>query len=127
MSWQSKKLNRVTKSPLASEALAVNEAADAGYLISSMLAEILKLAKLPMVHCFTDSKSLVENIASTKVVSDRRLRVDVARLRQMIERREVCLHWVEGSDQIADSLTKRGASFTKLFEVLTRCSMHIHY
>ena len=127
VSWQSKKLNRVTKSPLASEALAVNEAADAGFLVSSMLAEILNLVKLPVVHCFTDSKSLVENIASTKVVSDRRLRVDVARLRQMIERSEVDLHWVEGSDQIADSLTKRGASFAKLFEVLTRSSLHVQY
>ena len=56
ISWQSKKLNRVTKSPLASEALSVNEAADTGYLISSMLAEILNLSSLPVVHCFTDSK-----------------------------------------------------------------------
>ena len=127
ISWQSKKLNRVTKSPLASEALAVNEAADTGYLIASMLTEMLNLSSLPVVHCFTDSKSLVENLESTKVVSDKRLRVDVARLRQMVERKEVCLHWVEGCDQIADSLTKRGASFQKLFEVLKESKLHIDY
>ena len=35
--WQSKKLDRVTKSPLASEASAVGEAADAGYFIASLM------------------------------------------------------------------------------------------
>ena len=34
ISWQSKKLNRVTKSSLASEALALSEAADAGFLMA---------------------------------------------------------------------------------------------
>lgn len=127
ISWQSKKLDRVTKSPLASEALAVNEAADTGYLVATMLAEMLNLPSLPIVHCFTDSKSLVDNVESTKVVSDKRLRVDVARLRQMIGRNEVVLHWVEGCNQIADSLTKRGASFSKLFEVLSESKLHVSY
>ena len=79
------------------------------------------------MHCFTGSKYLVDNIASTKVVSDKRLRVDVARLRQMIDEKEVVLHWVEGKNQIADSLTKRGASFSKLFEVLTESNLHINF
>ena len=127
VSWQSKKLDRNTKNPLASEALAVNEAADTGYLIASMMAEIMNLPKLPIIQCFTDSKSLVENLKSTKAVSDKRLRVDVARLRQMIDRNEVCLHWVEGCNQIADSLKKRGAPFSKLFEVLNRSLLHVNY
>ena len=70
---------------------------------------------------------MVENLESTKVVSDKRLRVDVACLRQMVERKEVCLHWVKGCDQIADSLTKRGASFHKLFEVLKESKLHVNF
>ena len=89
--WQSKKLVRVTKSPLASETSAAGEAADAGFSVASMLAEILKKPQLPTVHCFTDSKSLVENAMNTKMPSDRKLRVDVSRLRQMIENDEITL------------------------------------
>ena len=105
----------------------MNEAADTGYLIASMMAEIMNLPKLPIIQCITDSKSLVENLKSTKAVSDKRLRVDVARLRQMIDRNEVCLHWVEGCNQIADSLKKHGAPFSKLFEVLNRSLLHVNY
>ena len=93
--WQSKKLVRVTKSPLASETSAAGEAADAGFFVASMLAEILKKPQLPTVHCFTDSKSLVENAMNTKMPSDRKLRVDMSRLRQMIENDEITLSWVE--------------------------------
>ena len=41
ISWQSKKLDRATKSPLASEALALGEAADAGFLISFLVSSPL--------------------------------------------------------------------------------------
>ena len=43
ISWQSKKLRRVTKSPLASETLALSDAADGGYLISTLLQETFRL------------------------------------------------------------------------------------
>ena len=88
-----------------------------------MLTEMLHLCKIPVVHCYTDSKSLIENVISTKIPSDRRLRVDVARLREMCNSGEVELHWVNGRDQIADSLTKRGASYHKLFDVLSKSSL----
>ena len=37
ISWQSKKLNRVTKSPLASETLVLNEGTDAGFLVAALV------------------------------------------------------------------------------------------
>ena len=37
VTWQSKKLARVTKSPLASEALALGEGVDAGYLVAAII------------------------------------------------------------------------------------------
>ena len=68
---------------------------------------------------------MIENVVSTKIPSDRRLRVDVARLREMCNSDEVELHWVNGKDQIADNLTKRGASYYKLFDVLTKSSLSV--
>ena len=40
ITWRSKKLERVTKSPLASETMALAEAADAGHFVSMMIKEI---------------------------------------------------------------------------------------
>ena len=80
ISWKSKKLDRVTKSPLALEALALSEAADAGFLISSLVHDVFGLSSLPVIQCNTDNASLYETLWSTKVISDKRLKVDVARL-----------------------------------------------
>ena len=118
ISWQSKKLERVTKSPLASEASALGEAADAGFLVSSLVQEIFGLSSLPPVHCFTDNGSLTSALETSTIISDRRLRVDIGRLREMVLKKEIVVFWVEGKMQLADSLTKRGASTFRLLEVL---------
>ena len=50
INWQYKKLNRVIKSPLASEALPVNEDADARFLVAALLQEIFKLSFLYLLN-----------------------------------------------------------------------------
>ena len=87
--WKSKKLNRVTKSPLASETMAVNEAADSRFLIAMMVAEVFNLSKRPDVTCTTDCKSLIDALSTTHLLQDTRLLVDVARLREMVKLKEV--------------------------------------
>lgn len=116
--WQSKKLNRVTKSPLASETLALSEAADAGFLISAMIQEIFQIPFLPEVECYTDNNSLNDTLKTTNVITDRRLRVDIARIREMVKQREIKVKWINGRQQIADCLTKYGASTVKMLETL---------
>ena len=54
----------------------------------------------------------------TNVILDKRLRVDIAALREMHEKNEFMLHWIECSQQLADALTKKGASKTKLLQAL---------
>ena len=116
--WQSKKLTRVTKSPLASETLELAEGADAGFLIAAMIKEVFNLTKLPEIICSTDSKSLTEFLKTSHVIQDTRLRVDVARIREMLKLKEICVKWVPNEIQLADPLTKAGASSAKLLEVL---------
>ena len=118
INWQSKRLNRVTKSPLASETLALSEGADAGFLVSSLVQEVFNLPSLPLVKCYTDNRSLTDTLVTTRVISDRRLRVDVARLREMVAENEITVSWIDGKRQVADALTKRGASSVSLVEVL---------
>lgn len=116
--WSSKKLKRVTKSPLASEASILTDAADAGFLASKMVQELFGLMYVPCVTSKTDSKSLWDHLNTTKVTSDARLRVDVACIREMIKLGEIKVDWVEKSLQLADCLTKAGASSSSLLDVL---------
>jgi hypothetical protein len=54
IAWKSKKIERVTKSPLASEVSAIADAADAGHLVAEMIKELYKLQKTPqnsVVYC----------------------------------------------------------------------------
>ena len=71
ISWQSKKLNRVTISSLASETpLASNEGAGAGFLVTALVQEIFKPSFLPSVECYTDNSSLEEIIHTLNIISD---------------------------------------------------------
>ena len=116
--WQSKKLNRVTKSPLASETMELAEAADAGFLIASMTKEVFGLEVPPTIECLTDSLSLTEFLKTSHIIQDTRLRVDIARIREMLELNEIQVKWVCSENQIADPMTKAGASANKLLKAL---------
>ena len=116
--WQSKKLKRITKSPLASETLAFGEGADAGILMSNVIQEVCRLKNKPEVICYTDGKSLKTHLGTSNTVEDMSLRTNMARLRQMIEMKEICAEWVPGKNQLADCLTKKTASSDHLLGVL---------
>ena len=116
--WSSKKLDRITKSPIASETLALCEGADSAYLVASMIQEIFILPQLPKIICYIDNASLFETLKTSRSTSDRRLRVDIARLRDMTEKEEIEVRWVPGCNQIADPLTKNGASSELLLDIL---------
>ena len=68
--------------------------------------------------CFTDSKSLIDHLQTSHVIQDSRLRVDVARIKEMIELKECEVKWICNEKQLADPLTKAGASPNRLLEVL---------
>ena len=55
---------------------------------------------------------------SSKVIQDLRLRVDIARLREMVKLGEIEVQWVDKTVQLADPLTKYGASAVHLMDVL---------
>ena len=121
--WQSKKLKRVTKSPLASETHALGEAADAALLIANLIVEIYHLDQLPKITCYTDSKSLRDALHTSNTLEDMSLRVNVARLREMVNLEEITVKWIHGNQQLADVMTKRGASADGLLRVLSNSTL----
>ena len=60
----------------------------------------------------------MDTLNSDNLVKDRRLRVDIARIKEMIVLNEINVSWVKGCDQISDCLTKSGASTQSLLDIL---------
>ena len=118
ISWASRKLKRVVKSTLAAETLAATEAVDSAFMISKILCEILDEDNNREIVVHTDNKSLYDTVRTSNVATDKRLRVDIAYLRETLEKDNVSFKWIESSGQIADALTKQGASKAKLLDVL---------
>ena len=61
ISWRSKKLERITKSPLATEISAIADAADNGHLISEMVKEIFCLEMNPPIEIIEGSPEFKED------------------------------------------------------------------
>lgn len=120
LAWSSAKIKRIARSTLAAECMALQDGADAAVLLSSLISEALYGGSEPVnVVCFTDSRGLYRALYSTKTVQDERLRIDIARLKQMMEEQEVSqICWIDGSQQLADCLTKRTTSRNVLLDVL---------
>ena len=113
LSWQSKKIRRVCKSTLAAESWAMVEAVECADFVSKQLSET-ELKKEFKLVCLTDCKSLYDAIHTTNNLVDKGLRIPVACLRQRIEYQEISVHWVGTKLQLADPLTKAGASSSLL-------------
>ena len=92
--WQTKKIRRVVKSTLAAEALALLDGAEEATHISSLISELFNVKKLE-IKCLVDNKGLVEALYSNKQVEGKRLRVEIAALKEMIETQEIAgVDWV---------------------------------
>ena len=106
------------KSTLAAETLALLDCAEAGVYLANIIAELTSSCPID-VNCFVDNKSLVESLYSSKHVEDWRLRLDMAVIRDMLDRGELHrVSWVDTASQLADCLTKRGASTQRLRDAI---------
>ncbi|VDI62952.1 Hypothetical predicted protein [Mytilus galloprovincialis] len=122
ITWQSKRIRRVARSTLAAETLAMADAIDSGIFIASLYTELMygkaDPTQLP-ITCLTDCHSLWDAIKSTKQVSEKRLRLEISSIRELIQMHQiVSVKWIETKHQLADCLTKKGASCHNLLRAL---------
>ena len=122
--WRSKKIDRVVTAPFAAELLATVDAVNNCKYLATILYTITG-RKLSSVTCYTDSKSLVDNLYSTHQLDDRQQRLDIGVLKQNLTSDEfggakLIIKWVKGSDQLADAMTKRGVNPYNLRAALDR-------
>ena len=120
LAWQSKRIRRVVNNTLAAETLTVVEAAEASVFIAKCFA-ILVASDSPgfPISIMSDNKSLVDNLHTTTSIENKRLRIDVGVLRDMLDRKEILqVKWIPTKFQVANALTKKGCSSTYLCKVL---------
>ena len=119
ISWSSTKCRRVVRSTLGAETLAAVEAADSSIMCMRLLEEVLGRKRGEIrIELHTDNKSLYDALSTSNMLTDKRLRVDMAALREMNDKGEIIFRWISSSNQLADVLTKRGSSKQKLLDVL---------
>ena len=121
------KICRVVRSTLAAETLSLVDALDTAMYLGFLLSEVIfngSRKNVIPIDCYIDNKSLHDNIYSTKMVSEKRLRVDIASIKQMMERGEISqVIWINTGCQISDCLTKHGASSIKLMQIIKEGAM----
>jgi hypothetical protein len=116
--WQSRKVRRVVKSTIAAECLAAVEAAEMAIYISALLKDMLQSKTTIKTYVFSDNKNLVSATHSSTNIEDRRLVIDISVLRDLLSRQELTdLLWVSTENQLANALTKQGASDKLLINV----------
>ena len=116
--WESRKIRRVVKSTLAAETLAAADAIDNAYYLGQILSQVLFDNKKEIhIELYVDNKSLHDNVFSVKNVAEKRLRIDIAAIKELVTEEKLNVNWVETKCQLADGLTKKGVNPIKISNV----------
>ena len=120
LDWHAGKIKRVVRSTLAAETLSLVEGLESGIYHRILLSELTgKKPEKFEIRAIIDNKSCVQALRSTSQVEDKRLRIEIGEIKELIQDKQVQeVSWVAGSAQIADVLTKAGASGLKLLDIL---------
>ena len=89
ISWQCKHIEHIVHSTLAAETIAMMHGVEPAVYISVLLKELHpQLNNIP-IEIYTDSKPLYDALKSQKYVSDKRLRIDIGALKEMLHNKEI--------------------------------------
>ena len=119
--WKSKQLKRVVHSSMAAEAMSCEEAISEIYQLRHMLRQMhgKQADKIPAIS-IVDCQDLVDSVHSLRPVEDKRLMGTIVEIKQAIVLDNTIqeLRHVEKTKQVADGLTKPGASCQELLRIL---------
>ena len=103
------------------------KAVDMAYYLGYILSQVLYNADTNVIpiELVVDNYSLYENVYSTKNVTEKRLRIDLAILKQMIHEGDLKIMWTDSKGQLADVLTKRGVNSFKLMKAFEIRSLNL--
>ena len=117
IAWQSHRIKIIVNSTLPAEAMAPNETSGNAFWIRCIINEIFPVIAIPVI-CLKDSKTLYHTVKPSKQIADKRLSIDLAKIKEKYENQEIKnIIWISKEKQIANSLTKNCASCEKLIQI----------
>ncbi len=122
--WKCNKINRVTSSTLAAEAISMHRAMDAAiatkWCLKAMLGDHFPFP----VKLIVDNRDAFEAVHSATDVAERRLRREIGAVKSELKQGSIDkLVWVPGDMQVADILTKKGVNPISIREILHKGKM----
>ena len=119
--WKSKQIQNVCHSAKEAETRNIMKVVDTAVYLSEQLAVLLfgtQQQRIPVL-VYTDSKPLLDSIASSKQVEQKLLRNTMTDLKKKLENDIVSRYsWIETKSMTADILTKEGANIENILEVV---------
>ena len=118
VSWSSNKIKRKVHSVFGAETLACMDATAEAVFVRQLLSEILyqdpKKQIIPITS-LVDSRQLYDQVQSTGSCKDKRVRLDIAELREEVTNGTIkAINWVPTESMLADALTKKGVCCREL-------------
>lgn len=111
----------MVRSTLAGETLALADAIDTGIYLATLYTELTSQADssgIPIVG-ITDCKLLYGAVKSTKCVTEKCLRLEISCSKELIDSKQIKELVLSSTEkQLADCLTKHGASPISLLQAL---------
>ena len=120
ISWRSTRVRRVARSTLAAESLAFADGMDTASFVAKIAMEFQMIKPDSSTLAITDSRSLYDAANTSTQISDRRLRVEISAIRDAKDKGEIEILWTSKDNQLADVLTKKGASPSSILEAIGR-------
>ena len=93
--WNSSKIKRVVRSTIAAETLYLADRWDVSIYINRSLESIVEHRKRREVIAYTDNQSLYDAGHNKKQTLEKRLLVDTAAIREMVERNYINVSWIK--------------------------------
>lgn len=124
LAWRACKLQRVVQSTIAAETLSLLNGLGEAINLQNQINDLMNLS-VPII-AYVDNRSVYHAVYTTSLVGDHALRREVGAIKQMLETGQVnAIRWCPGDKQLANSLTKRGASPKLLLQVLHTGNLNI--
>ena len=125
ISWSATKIKRVVRSTIAAEPLSLQGGLENEVYLKNLIVELLpKQDNALPIRAIVDNKSVIEAINSTKQVNDKRLRLDIAAIKESARKNEITvIKWVPGGKQLVNCMTKRRAASFQLIPIIQNDKM----
>jgi hypothetical protein len=102
--WESRKVKRVCRSTATGEILSLGECYNTAMWLRKIWHELTE--QTLSVRLVVDSMGIAKSITTTKLPEKKRLRIDLAIVRQGLRRGDFVLTWVPSRANLSDPLTK---------------------